>query len=444
MAYVSVFEVLRAGPGPSSAHTVGPLVAAQRFVHDLSADGVAAATARVEVELYGGLACAGRDAGAAQAIVAGLAGKSQSAFDAAALAACHAQVDADGAIALGGRHRIGFVPGRDIAFRVDRSPGIGGNALRFVARDAHGGPLASRWYLSIGDGEVIAETERGIARQGPRVPFPFASADELLAVTQAQGKKIAVLALANEAGQKSPGEVRAALTYLGAVMRASVERGLSSDTLLPGAITRRAGAQADALHAAGGTPVQWCTVFATAVGEENACGGRVVAAPTSGAAGPVAALLVHWRESTPMATDEGVVDFLLTAGTIGGLLRASGLRQAGCQSAVGVAAAMAAAGYAAVQGASNRQVLRAAELALEPHLGLACDPVGGRVQQPCIERNAAGAARAYAAAEAAIHHPDPRSALDSLTRSMIESGRGMTQRYKEASISNAPVNIAEC
>jgi L-serine dehydratase len=253
-----------------------------------------------------------------------------------------------------------------------------------------------------------------------------------------------VLALANEAGQKSPGEVRAALTYLGAVMRASVERGLASDTLLPGAITRRAGAQADALHAAGGTPVQWCTVFATAVGEENACGGRVVAAPTSGAAGPVAALLVHWRESTPMATDEGVVDFLLTAGTIGGLLRASGLRQAGCQSAVGVAAAMAAAGYAAVQGASNRQVLRAAELALEPHLGLACDPVGGRVQQPCIERNAAGAARAYAAAEAAIHHPDPRSALDSLTRSMIESGRGMTQRYKEASISNAPVNIAEC
>ncbi len=444
MAYVSVFEVLRAGPGPSSSRTVGPLVAADRFVHELAADGFADATARVEVEFYGGLACSGREAGAGDAVIAGLAGQVQRATDAAALAACASTVEADGTLALGGRHRINFMPERDLAYRVDRAPEFGANALRFVARNAQGVALASRVYLSIGDGEIITEAERGIARASPRIPFAFTTADDLLRLGQEQGRKLAVLALANEGVQRSPGEVRAALLHLASVMRATVERGLSSSDPLPGGRVRRAGAQADALHVSGGTPVQWCTVFATAVGEENACGGRVVAAPTNGAAGPLAALYVHWRETTPMASDANTIDFLLTAGVVGGLLRSTGLRQAGCQSAIGVGAAMAAAGYAAALGASNRQTLRAAELALEPHLGLTCDPVGGRVQQPCIDRGTAAAARAYTAAQAAIHHPEPRNALDQLMRSMIESGRGMATRFKQASIDGAALNIAEC
>jgi L-serine dehydratase len=185
-------------------------------------------------------------------------------------------------------------------------------------------------------------------------------------------------------------------------------------------------------------------VFATAVAEENAAGGKVVAAPSNGSAGPVAALLTYYRENTPLANESGIVDFLLTAAAVGGVLRANGLRQSGCQSEVGLAAAMAAAGYAAVHGGSNGHVVAAAELALEPHLGLACDPEGARIQQPCIERNAAAAGRAITAAQAALKQQAPRNSLDALTRSMVERGRQMSGRYKQASLGGIAINIADC
>ena len=213
---------------------------------------------------------------------------------------------------------------------------------------------------------------------------------------------------------------------------------------MPGGRVRRAPAQADALRATQATATQWCAVYATAVAEENAAGGRIVAAPSNGAAGPVAALLTQHRESQPLAGDRATTEFLLAAAAIGGALRAQGLAQVGCQSEVGLAAAMAAAGYAAVLGGSNEHVVLAAELALEPHLGLACDPEGARIQQPCIERNAAAAGRAATAAQNAIKSPSPRSALDTLARSMIERGKQMAGRYKQASIGGISVNIADC
>jgi L-serine dehydratase len=227
-------------------------------------------------------------------------------------------------------------------------------------------------------------------------------------------------------------------------MRASIERGLSTDGTLPGGRVRRAPAHADALRAAQASPAQWCAVFATAVAEENAAGGRVVAAPSNGAAGPVAALLTHFRETKPLNLEGRTVEFLLASAAVAGLLRASGLVQAGCQSEVGLAAAMAAAGYAAVLDGTNAQVLLAAELALEPHLGLACDPDGARIQQPCIERNATAAGRAITAAQNALRQHAPRNTLDALTRSMIDRGRHMAGRYKESSLGGIAVNVADC
>jgi L-serine dehydratase len=249
---------------------------------------------------------------------------------------------------------------------------------------------------------------------------------------------------ANECALFSPGEVRAGLLLVAQSMRAAVERGLTTEGPLPGGGRRTAPSWVDALRATGAPAAQLCAVYATAMAEENALGGRVVAAPSSGAAGPVAALLQFWRDSGSLQQDDRAIDFLLAGAAVGGLLRSAGVRQVGCQGEVGVAAAMAAAGYAAVLGGSNAQILFAAERALEPHLGLACNPAGGRIEDPCIERNALAATRAYNAAMGAVRMPAPRVGLDMVARSMVESGRMMAGRSKSTSIGGVAVNIAEC
>jgi L-serine dehydratase len=442
--YLNVAATYRIGPGPSSSQTVGPLEAARRFGHELAADGLVARTARVQVELFGGLAGTGRELGAQRAVIAGLAGIPTASCDASLLARCTADADHDRSIALAGRHRIDFHSARDIVYRVDRALAYDGNALGFTAFDGAGEPIFSQVYFSPGDGLVVTRDERA-GRRGPaRVPYPFETAQQLLDAGREYGKRIADLALANECIVQSPGEVRTMLLRVAEAMRASIERGLSVDGELPGGRVRRAPSHADALRAMQASPAQWCAVFATAVAEENAAGGRVVAAPSNGAAGPVAALLTHYREGKPLQMEERTIDFLLAAAAIAGVLRAGGLVQAGCQSEVGVAAAMAAAGYTAALGGTNAHVVMAAELALEPHLGLACDPEGARIQQPCIERNAAAAGRAITAAQNALRQPAPRSALDALTRSMVERGRGMAGRYKQASLGGIAVNVADC
>ena len=442
--YLNVAALYRIGPGPSSSQTVAPLEASRRFVHELAADGLVTRCARVRVELFGGLACTGRDLGAQRAVVAGLAGIQAASCDAALLARCTADADNDRTIALGGRHRIDFHPGRDVVFRVDQTLAYDGNALRFTAIDPAGSTIASRLYFSTGDGAIVAQDEIGTRRGPLRVPYAYTSTGTLLDAARHHRKRIADLALANECVVQSPGEVQATLKRVADAMRATIERGLATDGMLPGGRVRRAPANADGLRATQGSATQWCAVFATAVAEENAAGGRIVAAPSNGAAGPVAAVLTHFRESTPLAGDRGTAEFLLAAAAIAGALRSQGLAQAGCQSEVGLAAAMAAAGYAAALGGTNEHVMLAAELALEPHLGLACDPEGARIQQPCIERNAAAAGRAVTAAQNALKSPLPRPSLDALVRSMVERGKQMAGRYKQASLGGIAINIADC
>jgi len=442
--YLNISQCYRVGPGPSSSQTVAPLEAARRFAHELAADGLVTRTARVRVELFGALACTGRELGAQRAVVAGLAGIPTATCDGVLLARCTADAESDRSIALAGRHRIDFHPERDVVLRVDLLPYQDGNALGFSALDPAGQVLFSRNYQSLGDG-VVASREDPPGRRDPAsVPYAYSTPDELLELGRTRRMRIAEITLANESVVHSPGEVRSLLLRIADVMRGSIERGLAADGTLPGGRVRRAPAQADALRAGNATAAQWCAVFATAVAEENAAGGRVVAAPSNGSAGPVAALLSHFRETPAIDREQGSVDFLLTAAAIGGLLRAAGLVRAGCQGEVGVAAAMAAAGFAAAQGGTDDRVLLAAELALEPHLGLACDPEGARIQQPCIGRNAAAAERAVTATQRALSHPAPRQSLDALTRTMIERSRRMAERHKQASLGGIGVNVADC
>lgn len=436
--YLSAFDLFRIGPGPSSCSTVGPQRAALRFAHELAADGLVPATAHVEVETYGGLAFTGREQATDRAILAGLSGEAPERCDATVLAVCTARVEVEGGLLLGGRHRVEHVPSRDLRFKVNHSIAVDGNAVRFIARDANGAVVASRVYLSTGNGAITAEGEAAGGHR-PRIPYIFESAEELLRLGRGHGKKVADIARANECALRSPAEVKSGLLRIALAMHASLERGLATDGILPGGAMRRASAQRGAQ-----TPARQCATYATAVAEENAAGGRVVSAPSNGSAGPVAALLQAWRDSGPLHAESGTLDFLLAGAAIGHLLRASGVERAGCQGEVGVACAMAAAGFAAVLNGSNTQIVYAAERALEPHLGLACDPSGGRVQEPCIERNAAAGARAYDAAMAAVRTPDPRNSLDRLANSMVESSRAMSARYKVASIGGVAVNIAEC
>ncbi len=442
--YLTIFELYRVGPGPSSSHTVGPQRAALRFVHDIAADGLLESTRRVSAELYGGLAFTGREQGTDIAVIAGLSGKSPERCDRQLLAQCAERAATEGTVALNGRHVVRFAPGRDLRFVVDQSVAYDGNAIRFVAHDDRGETLASRVYFSTGGGAVLSEDDAQRAAPMPHLPYLCTSAQSILETGHAHRKKIADLARGNECVLFSPGELRAGLLQVALVMRTSLERGITTEGVLPGGRPRRAPRDADALRSAGSTPAQLAAVYATAVAEENAAGGRVVAAPSSGAAGPVAALLQMWRDRGAVAQDDDAVEFLLAGAMIGGMLRSAGIRHVGCQGEVGVAAAMAAAGYATVLGGSNEQVLAAAERALKPHLGLACDPDGGRVEDPCIGRNARAAAQAFEAATAAVKVPAPPSGFDLLVRSMVEYGHEMSGRYKSASVGGIAVNATEC
>ncbi len=442
--HASAFELYRIGPGPSSSYTIGPQRAALRFVHDLAADGLLPTTVQVEAELFGGLAFLGRQHASDQAIVAGLAGHLPERCDGSALAICLSRAQTERSLLLGGRRRVRFDPERDLRMVVDQSLAQDGNAVRFLARDVGGEVVASRLYFSTGGGSVLSEDAAGAGTMNGRMGYTFGTAEELLAACQAHGKRICDLARANECALFSPGEVRAGLNQVAQAMRVSVERGLKAEGTLPGGSRRTAAASFEALRVTSAAPAQLCAAYATAVAEENASGGRVVCAPTAGAAGPVAALMQLWRESGPMQYEDRVIDFLLAGAAIGALLRSAGVKNVGCQGEVGVAAAMAAAGYASVGNGSNAQVLFAAERALEPHLGLACDPSDGRIEMPCIERNARAAAHAYQAAVAAVRMPAPRIGLDLLTRSIVESGRALSARYKSTSIGGVAVNVAEC
>jgi L-serine dehydratase len=454
---VSVFDIFKLGVGPSSSHTMGPMTAASRFLEGLGR--LVEETERVEVTLYASLALTGRGHATDRAVILGLSGFQPRSLDPdAADAAVHA-ARTEGALNLAGRKRIAFDEARDILWegrtRLPQHP----NALKFAAYDAKGDRIAEKTYFSIGGGFVRDEDEMGAnapPEPGPQVPYPFDSGAELLEMAAAAGFSFAQVMRANERVRRPDAEIDAGLDEIAAAMYGCIERGMSAKGALPGGLSvqRRAAqvresliANADKAIADPLSALDWVNLWALAVNEENAAGGRVVTAPTNGAAGIVPAVLRYY-DRFHQGTAEGRRNFLLTAAAIGALYKKNASisgAEVGCQGEVGVACSMAAAGLAAALGATNAQVENAAEIAMEHNLGLTCDPIGGLVQIPCIERNAMGAVKAIDAARLALLGDGQHSvSLDKVIATMKRTGEDMSAIYKETSLGGLAVNLAEC
>ena len=456
---VSVFDLFKLGIGPSSSHTMGPMTAAGRFLERLRSGGLLTRTARVETTLYASLALTGRGHATDRAVILGLAGFEPRTLHPDAADRAVAEARESHRLRMGGEHEIGFDEARDLRWegrtRLPQHP----NALKFEALDADGATLAARTYFSIGGGFVRDEDEMGQnapAEPGPAVPYPFESGAEMLEMAQAAGASIADMMLSNEMARRSKADVEAGLDEIVSAMFACIERGVRAQGVLPGGlkVQRRARQvlqnlmlDADKRIADPLAALDWVNLWALAVNEENAAGGRVVTAPTNGAAGLLPAVLRYY-DRFHNGTPEGRRTFLLTAGAIGSLYKTrasiSGA-EVGCQGEVGVACSMAAAGFAAALGATTAQIENAAEIAMEHNLGLTCDPIGGLVQIPCIERNAMGAVKAIDAMRLAmLGNGEYTVSLDKVIATMKRTGEDMSAIYKETSLGGLAVNLAEC
>ena len=456
---VSVFELFKIGVGPSSSHTMGPMSAAARFTRWLAEAGRMADVARVEVTLYGSLALTGKGHATDTAVIVGLHGVEPDAVTNALHREILASVARDKRIDLGGEHPIAFDPESDIVWRGRERLPFHSNAVRFAALDAVGEPLASRIYYSIGGGFVLDEDEAGRnTRDEPlaEMPYPFATASELLAMAREAGLSLAEVALANEDALRPRADTVAGIHAICEVMDTCIDAGVSQTGELPGGLSVRR--RAAALHhvltsrAAKGpidplASLDWVSAWAIAVNEQNAAGGKVVTAPTNGAAGVLPAVMRFYMRFQN-GTREGCVDFLMTATAIGGLFKRNAsisAAEVGCQGEVGVACSMAAAALCAVLGGTNAQIENAAEIGMEHNLGLTCDPIAGLVQIPCIERNAMGAAKAISAARLALsgdgeHHVS----LDHVIDTMRRTGADMKEHYKETSLGGLAVATPAC
>lgn len=454
---VSVFDLFKLGVGPSSSHTMGPMTAACRFLSWLGE--ARARVERVEVTLYASLALTGRGHATDRAVILGLAGFEPRTLDADEGDRAIARAVHQGRLMLAGEREIGFEVGRDLVWagrtRLPQHP----NALKFSAFDAEGAPLGERTYFSIGGGFVRDEAEMGQnapAEAGPEVPYPFDSGDELLERAAQANLTIAELMFENEKARRSEQEINDGLEEIAAAMYACIDRGLRVDGVLPGGlkVPRRANqvwqnlmSDADRRIADPLAALDWVNLWALAVNEENAAGGRVVTAPTNGAAGLLPAVLRYY-ERFHNGTAQSRRTFLLTAAAIGALYKKNASisgAEVGCQGEVGVACSMAAAGLTAVLGGSNAQIENAAEIAMEHNLGLTCDPIGGLVQIPCIERNAMGAVKAIDASRLALLGDGRHTvSLDKVIATMKRTGEDMSHIYKETSLGGLAVNLAEC
>ncbi len=455
--FVSAFDLFKLGIGPSSSHTMGPMTAAVRFVRRLEADGLLEATARVETKLYASLALTGRGHATDRAVILGLAGFEPASMDPDAGEQALQTIRAEQWLNLGGRRAIAFDEAVDILWaggeRMPQHP----NALTFVAKDAAGAPLLARTYFSIGGGFVRDEDEIGRNdpdEPGEEPPFPFASGAELVEKADAAGLTLAELMAANEATWRPADEVAAGLDTVFAAMEACIDRGIRESGELPGGLrVKRRAAQVQATIMAKLerqivdplAAMDWVNLWALAVNEENAAGGKVVTAPTNGAAGLIPAVLRYYNRFHN-GTAEGRRTFLLTAAAIGALYKRNASisgAEVGCQGEVGVACSMAAAGLAAALGATNAQIENAAEIGMEHNLGLTCDPIGGLVQIPCIERNAMGAIKAIDAARLALLGDGQHSvSLDKVIATMKRTGQDMSEIYKETSLGGLAVGLA--
>ena len=461
---VSVFDLFKIGIGPSSSHTVGPMRAARMFSSRLQHDGLLERTARVKADLYGSLGATGKGHGSDKAVLLGLHGHEPDTVDIERVPLELEAMRANKQVLLGGMHIIAFDESTDLIMHRRETLPFHANGMRFTAFDAEGHEIENRVYYSVGGGFVVSDEvaadgtkQKTIAPDTTVLPYPFHSGDDLLKLTSEHKISIAELMRRNERHWRTDDEVHAGLMKIWQVMQDCVLRGCRTEGILPGGfkVKRRAAQLFRDLtvnpEAAMRDPLMvmdWVNLYALAVNEENAAGGRVVTAPTNGAAGIVPAVLHYYTRFMPGASDRGVVDFMLTAAAIGILYKENASisgAEVGCQGEVGVACSMAAAGLAAVMGGTPEQVENAAEIGMEHHLGLTCDPVGGLVQIPCIERNAIASVKAINAARMALrgdgtHHVS----LDKVIKTMRETGADMQTKYKETARGGLAVNIVEC
>jgi L-serine dehydratase len=457
---ISVFDLFKVGIGPSSSHTVGPMRAANTFVTRLAADGLLDRTAGVRAEMFGSLGVTGHGHGTVKAVVLGLEGERPDLVDPEAAEPRVAAARAGKRLLLGGTHPVAFSMDDDLVLHRRKRLPFHTNGMRFTAKDADGQLLTSREYYSVGGGFVLDQDEIEHAQittddAARPVPHPFGSGDELLRRTRATGLSISELMLANESVWRSEEEIRSGLLHIWSVMQECVDRGVLATGTLPGGlhVRRRAGLLRKTLESTEDPndplrAMEWVTLYALAVNEENAAGGRVVTAPTNGAAGIVPAVLHYYRDFVGSFSEDGVVRFLLTAAAVGILFKENASisgAEVGCQGEVGSACSMAAAGLAEVLGGTPDQVENAAEIGIEHNLGLTCDPVGGLVQIPCIERNAVGSIKAITAARMAVRGDGEHFvSLDKAIKTMRETGADMKDKYKETSRGGLAVNVIEC
>jgi len=478
----SLFELFKIGIGPSSSHTVGPMRAAQRFVQSLDTQGKLADTARVTVELYGSLALTGHGHGTDHAILLGLIGEAPNTVDPAVIDAELAAIRDTGTLYLLDREAIPFNEGEHLLFHrnqmyPDAEVPTHPNGMRFSAFDSKGALITQHIFYSVGGGFILSAAEfeeQQLAKTTSTrtVPYPFKSAEELLATASAHGLTIADLLLANEIALLSEAsinrprplagastatpedQVKASILALWQTMQQCTERGLATEGILPGGLSvrRRAPRLARRLETEGSrdplAPMDWVTVYAMAVNEENAAGGRVVTAPTNGAAGVIPAIAHYYMRFIEGANEAGIIRYFLTAAAIGILYKENASisgAEVGCQGEVGVACSMAAGGLVAALNGTNEQIEHAAEIAMEHNLGMTCDPIGGLVQIPCIERNGMGAVKAINASRMSMHETlGHKVSLDQVIATMYQTGLDMQSRYKETSLAGLALNIIEC
>ena len=482
----SLFELFKIGIGPSSSHTVGPMRAALRFSRQLESAGLLPHTVSVIVELYGSLALTGVGHGTDRAILLGLLGEAPDTVDPASVEKKIATIRSTGSLPLNGTRAIPFTEAANLLFHRDQMyPDLNvishPNGMRFTAFDDAGASLADEVFYSVGGGFIVSEAERTAesVTSNRIVPYPFRSAADLLATAKQHNLTIADLLLANEIAllndptnsinrpqpspvspqldQSAEQKIRASILALWRTMQQCTERGIATEGILPGGLNvrRRAHRLAERLNTIGSkdplAPIDWVTVYAMAVNEENAAGGRVVTAPTNGAAGVIPAIgnyYLRFVEGTDAEKEEGILRYFLTAAAIGILYKENASisgAEVGCQGEVGVACSMAAGGLVAALNGTDAQVEHAAEIAMEHNLGMTCDPIGGLVQIPCIERNGMGAVKAINASRMAMHETgDHKLSLDQVIATMYQTGLDMQSRYKETSLAGLALNVIEC
>lgn len=452
--HTSFFDIFKIGIGPSSSHTVGPMRAARQFVISLNGSGLLERAARITVDLYGSLALTGRGHGTDKAVTLGLSGESPDGVDPAAIEPRLEDVRRSGALLANGTRKLSFVDSRDIVFHKAETLPAHSNGMTFTAFDAEGLLLERQTYYSVGGGFIRREGEPELtAASRKSVSFPFSSAAEMLEQCRLHDLAIWELALQNECAWRTKAEILSGIQRVWETMDACVERGLKNRGILPGGLNvrRRAPALAEKLRKRGRDPLaflDWVDAYAMAVNEENAAGGRVVTAPTNGAAGIIPAVGRYYADFVTGSTHEGLIRYLLTASVIGILYKENASisgAEVGCQGEVGVACSMAAGGLVAALEGSNSQIEYAAEIGMEHNLGMTCDPIGGLVQIPCIERNAMASVKAINAARLALNEGGSHKvSLDQVIRTMYQTGLDMQSRYKETSLAGLALNFIEC